>query len=588
MGKFSNRPRLHRGIFLVLVVAGVAMSVYDLAVAGDHAASSDTHKRAIATLDTGSVCKLNQCPRLKLEPQKLEFGKVIATLNSAAISVVVTNKSKSVSVSFESIVAAPPFQIESDGCSGALLAAGNRCQVGVEFHPTSIGKIKDKAGLTFTDSASRSPQKVELRGEGVTGPTPMPTPTATATPTPTGSMSPTPTSTASCTPEEQPTPYVAGMVLIAGGQGSDGTPLSSAEVFNPKTNTFTLTTDPSLGGTAMNDSRYRHAAAVANDLPDPPATVLLSGGIDATGATSTTETFTSSTNQFTAGSMSVSREGHTETGLLGVHHTHSFLVAGGEDAAGTVLNSAEVPPPAMMNVARVNAAASTLQTYNPSVRDTCTASNAVITGGFDGISALQSAEVYNTTLNTFTLTDNPSLGGSQMNAARMFHTATPLGIGVTDVLVAGGENAAGVAQSTAEIFNPVTNKFTLTIDLGGTNMTVARAMHTATLYTFGGSVLIAGGMDDSGNVLATAEVFNVATETFTAVGSMHTARFNHAAAALSNGKILITGGEDGSGNTLNTAEIFDPTTNMFTLTTDPSLGGNNMNVARKLHTATAY
>ena len=54
------------------------------------------------------------------------------------------------------------------------------------------------------------------------------------------------------------------------------------------------------------------------------------------------------------------------------------------------------------------------------------------------------------------------------------------------------------------------------------------------------------------------------------------------------GKILITGGEDGSGNTLNTAEIFDPTTNTFTLTTDPSLGGTNMNAARKLHTATPY
>ena len=119
-------------------------------------------------------------------------------------------------------------------------------------------------------------------------------------------------------------------------------------------------------------------------------------------------------------------------------------------------------------------------------------------------------------------------------------------------------------------------------------MTVARAMHTATRYYFGGGVLIAGGVDDSGNVLASAEVFDLAIHTFTAVGSMHTARFNHAAAALPNGKILITGGEDGSGNTLNTAEIFDPTTNTFTLTTDPSLGGNNMNVARKLHTATAY
>jgi len=375
------------------------------------------------------------------------------------------------------------------------------------------------------------------------------------------------------------------LVLIAGGQGSDGTALNSAEVFNPNTNTFTLTTDPALGGTAMNDSHYRHAAAAASDNPNPPSTILISGGIDAAGATSTTETFSSSTNQFAAGNMSVSRQGHTETELLGVHHTHSFLIAGGQDAAGTVLKSAEGA--AMMNVARTNAAASALQLYNPFVRDTCTPSNAVITGGFDGISALQTAEVYNTTLGTFTLTDDSSLGGSQMNAPRMFHTATPLGSGgPTPVLITGGEDFAGVAQSTAEIFDPATNKFTLTTDLGGTSMTVARAMHTATQYYFG--VLIAGGVDDSGKVLASAEVFDPVADTFTAVGSMNTARFNHAAAALPNGKVLITGGEDGSGNTLNTAEIFDPATNTFTLTTDPSLGGNNMNAARKLHTATAY
>ena len=46
--------------------------------------------------------------------------------------------------------------------------------------------------------------------------------------------------------------------------------------------------------------------------------------------------------------------------------------------------------------------------------------------------------------------------------------------------------------------------------------------------------------------------------------------------------------EDGSGNTLDTAEIYNPRTQAFTLTTDPSLGGTTMNVARKLHSATSY
>ena len=45
------------------------------------------------------------------------------------------------------------------------------------FHPTATGKVKKKNGLTFTDSAKKSPQHVELSGHGIVGATP----TATAT-----------------------------------------------------------------------------------------------------------------------------------------------------------------------------------------------------------------------------------------------------------------------------------------------------------------------------------------------------------------------------------------------------------------------
>ena len=536
-----------------------------------------------------SDAKDHRAGELEIKPVKHDFGKVPQYAHSAGFDVVATNKSRSASISFSRIASAEPFVIQSDSCSGTPLAAGQSCLVIVEFDPFRTGKAKQNPAVIFDDSAKNSPQRVALEGFGIP-PSPTPSATATMTSTPSPGASPTVTETATCTPMEQPTPFVAGLVLIAGGQGSDGTPLNTAEVFNPATNSFTLTTAPALGGNNMNDSRYMHAADAASDNPFPPSTVLLSGGIDATGATNTTETFSSSTNQFTAGTMSVARQGHTETELIGVHHTHGFLIAGGKDASGNVLKSAEVSPPASMNVARTNAAASTLQIYNSFVRDTCTPANAVIAGGFDGTNVLQSAEVFNSSLGTFTLTDDPSLGGSQMNAPRMFHTATFLG---GAVLLAGGEGADGVAQASAEIFDISTNKFTLTTDLGGSNMTVARAMHTATITgralqgQIGSVLLIAGGIDSSGKALASAEVLN-SDYTFTAVGSMHTARFNHAAAALPNGKILITGGEDGSGNTLNTAEIYDPATQTFTLTTDPSLGGTNMNVARKLHTATAY
>jgi WD40 repeat protein len=286
--------------------------------------------------------------------------------------------------------------------------------------------------------------------------------------------------------------------------------------------------------------------------------------------------------------MTDSREGHTATSFQ--DDSANVLIAGGQDASGTVLNTAEVTntlsssATSPMNTARVNAATVLLAVP---LSSTCPA-DAVITGGSDGVTPLQTAELFNPFTHTFTLTDDVSLGGSKMNAARAFHTATLLhNSGALKFLVAGGEGVAGVAQASAGIFDVGTKKFKLTTALGGTDMTVARQKHTAT--AFGETtVLIAGGVDSSSNALATAEVFDLSTNSFTAVGSMHSARFNHAAAILPNGKVLITGGEDGSGNTLNTAEIFDPLTNKFTLTTDASLGGNNMNVARKLHTATAY
>ena len=455
---------------------------------------------------------------LKLKPERHDFGKVTATLHSAPLIVTATNKSRSASITFTSIVASSPFAIQSNGCTGAL-DAGKSCEVEVVFDPIGAGEVKNKRGLTFIDSAKKNPQHVELAGDGVVGPTPPPTATPTPSPSPSASLTPSPSTTfaatpspsASCMPFEMPTPYVAGLVLIAGGQASDGTPLNSAEVFNPATNRFTLTTAPALGGSNMNDGRYSHAAAAINATNG--AAILVIGGVDASGVAKSTETFSGSSNQFSLGpDMTDSRQGHTATFLVGVTQV---LVAGGRDASGTVLKSAEIVGAASstMNTARVNAAASVEKVYNAIVRNSCPG-RAVVTGGSDGVSALQTAELFDPGSNSFTLTDDVSLGGSQMNAARIFHTATLLSnSGNFKVLVAGGEGVAGVAQASAEIFDVASNKFTLTTDLGGTDMNDARAKHTATAIG-ATTVFIAGGIDSSGNALATAEVFDLSTNSF--------------------------------------------------------------------------
>src|SRR5579862_1125131 len=569
----SARPAMW--LLVALLTAATGLVTYDVAVAAGLATAPDAKNSDLSGT-------------LKIKPNKHDFGKVIVPLTSAPETITVTNTSKSASIEFTTIVAAPPFSIQTDACSGAPLAAGAMCQLAVVFSPTTSGKVTDKKALTFTDSAKKNPQHVELSGQGIVGatptatvtpsPTPSPSPTG-ITPTPTVSGTPTPSPSATCTPRPSATPDVAHLVLISGGQASNGTPLNSAEVFNPTNNTFTLTTNP------MNDARFSHASAAINTSGG--AEVLVTGGFDPTGVAQSTETFTGAT--FVAVlSMTDSREGHTATSFQ--DDSAKVLIAGGQDASGTVLNTAEVTntlsssATSPMNTARVNAA--TVLLAEP-FSGTCPA-DAVITGGSNGTTPLQTAELFNPFTQTFTLTDDASLGGTQMNAARAFHTATLMhNSGALKFLVAGGEGVAGVAQASAEIYDAATKTFTLTTTLGGTDMTVARQKHTATAIGET-TVLITGGLDGSGNALSSAEVFDLSTNTFTAVGSMHSARFNHAAALLPSGKVLITGGEDGSGDTLNTAEIFDPVMNTFTLTTDASLGGTNMNVARKLHTATAY
>ena len=115
-----------------------------------------------------------------------------------------------------------------------------------------------------------------------------------------------------------------------------------------------------------------------------------------------------------------------------------------------------------------------------------------------------------------------------MTHARYLHTATQLSTG--NILITGGEDGAGTVLATAEVYNPVAATFTAV----GT-MTTARALHTAVLITSGpkkGYVLIAGGIDNGGNTLSTAELFNPKTGKFSATGSMEVGRSSQDGTAL--------------------------------------------------------
>ncbi|MDP1889853.1 MAG: kelch repeat-containing protein, partial [Gemmatimonadaceae bacterium] len=143
-----------------------------------------------------------------------------------------------------------------------------------------------------------------------------------------------------------------------------------------------------------------------------------------------------------------------------------------------------------------------------------------------------------------------------MTTERADHTATLLNDG--KVLITGGFKGTGnsfTVLASAEVFNPASNTF---IPIG--NMTTPRTSHTATLLP-DGRVLIAGGQDNGGANLKSAEIFNPNTNSFIAISNMNEARFYHAANLLNDGRVLIAGGV-GQGH-LKSTEIFDPAANQF-------------------------
>jgi hypothetical protein len=92
-------------------------------------------------------------------------------------------------------------------------------------------------------------------------------------------------------------------------------------------------------------------------------------------------------------------------------------------------------------------------------------------------------------------------------------------------------------------------------------------MHTATLLP-NGKVLIAGGcFGNGGPGQSTAELYDPATATFSATGSMADARCNHTATLLNSGQVLIAGGHSRDGAS-QSAELYDPSTGVFTSTGD--------------------
>jgi hypothetical protein len=131
------------------------------------------------------------------------------------------------------------------------------------------------------------------------------------------------------------------------------------------------------------------------------------------------------------------------------------------------------------------------------------------------------------------------------------------------VLIVGGWqfNFPSSALASAELYDPISGTFSPT-----GSMSTGRVDQTATLLG-NGEVLVVGG---SGNLqlgLASAELYDPSAGTFSPTGSMVEGRGNQTATLLGNGKVLVAGGYTGfPGAGLSSAELYDPSTGAFTST----------------------
>ena len=89
----------------------------------------------------------------------------------------------------------------------------------------------------------------------------------------------------------------------------------------------------------------------------------------------------------------------------------------------------------------------------------------------------------------------------------------------------GGRGAEGYALATVVCYDPATNVWTAVAQ-----MTTARFDHG--VATVGGYLYAVGGIDDERNVLATVECYNPATNVWTAVAQMTPARWGHGTATV--------------------------------------------------------
>jgi hypothetical protein len=311
-----------------------------------------------------------------------------------------------------------------------------------------------------------------------------------------------------------------GKVLIAGGELCEydgfwgdvcgGALLSSAELFDPATETFSKTG-------SMSTARRSHTATLLED-----GTVLITGGVNSSDLSdATAEIYDPATGGFTrVGDMAdtLGRFAHTASLLKDGRVLITGGVQGEQSGFNGSTQSAELYDPTNRTFSRAG--------DMPKEADLHTASVLL-----DGTVLIIGGEVNSCPVDqhvtTFDPTRNDFSAGATLPKARAGHTATTLNDG--RVLITGGADpcVSGTFWNTAVVFDPSTSSFSQEIVMNERR----HPGHSATLLA-NGKVLI---------VEETAELFDPATSTFTVTGDPMIVYPGRIATRLADGRVLFTG-----------------------------------------------
>ena len=298
---------------------------------------------------------------------------------------------------------------------------------------------------------------------------------------------------------------------------------------------------------SMITPRVQHSATL---LPD--GKVLIAGGLNFSPYSflDSAELYDPSIGAFTpTGSMAVPRSAHTATLLP----NGTVLIAGGEvtfpDGSASVRASAEIYNPSTGTFT----SAGNMTTPRAGHTATLLNNGMVLIAG--GAPSGRTAELYDSSTGTF----NPT---GDMTIARSSHRATLLATGKV-LIVPGGLGK----DYQAELYDPSSGTFNPT----GWLTTVGGVAYTANLVN-SGAVLVVLAPGDCDYPQADAQLYDPATQEFSATARMVMPRCYETGTSLSDGSVLISGGlgvcgvsYDGSISCSNSysAELYDSGSQRF-------------------------